>query len=393
MSATWKRWLACGAMTLLADAGTTAFGAAAKDRAPTELRVYFGTYTGGKSKGIYSSRLDLATGRVSTPELAGETKNPSFLAVHPDGRHLYSVGELADFSGRNEGAVVAWGIEGKTGALTPLNQQSSKGAHPCHLVVDKTGHWVLVANYTGGNVAVLPIQEGGKLGEASCVVPHQGWSVNTQRQREAHAHSINLDASNRFAVAADLGTDKLYVYEFDAKLGLLAPAGIPFSSLPPGSGPRHFAFHPNARQAFVINELSQTIGSYGWESGLGLLKPRAMVSSLPPELKLEGNSTAEVQVHPNGRFVYGSNRGHNSIAVYAIKKSGKRLQLVEHESTQGRTPRGFGIDPTGRWLLAGNQDSDSVVVFAIDRKTGALTPTGQTLEVGKPVCVKFVAVP
>ena len=380
-------------MAWLVSPATTGWAASGKDKAPSAFRVYFGTYTGGKSKGIYASRLDLATGRLSDPELVAETKNPSFLAVHPDGKHLYSVGELSDYSGKNEGAVGAWSIDPKSGALTALNQQSSKGAHPCHLSVDKTGRWVLVANYTGGNVAVLPILEGGKLGEATCMVQHQGWSANQQRQREPHAHSINVDASNRYAIAADLGTDKLVVYEFDTQRGILESAGIPFASLPPGSGPRHFAFHPNGRLAFAINELSQTVASFRWDRQLGVLQPLALVSSLPPGKTVPGNSTAEVQVHPNGKFVYGSNRGHDSIAVFKIGKSGKELTLVEHESTQGKTPRGFGIDPTGKWFIAGNQDSDSVTVFAIDGKTGALTPTGQKLEVGKPVCVKFLALP
>lgn len=393
MSPKFNRWLAWSVMTLVCDGMATATAASARSRGPSEYRVYFGTYTGGKSRGIYASRLDVATGKLTAPELVGEAKNPSFLAVHPDGKHLYSVGEIEDFGGKKEGAVAAWSIDPASGGLKALNQQSSRGAAPCHLVVDRMGHWVLVANYTGGNVAVLPITGDGSLGPASCMVQHQGWSANQQRQREPHAHSINLDAANRYAIAADLGTDKLVIYEFDARRGVLEAAGIPFTALAPGSGPRHFAFQPAGRLAFVINELAQTITSLRWDADTGGLHEMTTVSSLPPGLRVEGNSTAEVQVHPNGKFVYGSNRGHNSIAVFKVEKSGRQLTLVEHESTQGRTPRGFGIDPTGRWLIAGNQDSDTAVVFGIDAKTGALTPTGQTVEVGKPVCVKFLALP
>ncbi len=357
--------------------------------APATERVYFGTYTGGKSEGIYVSTLDVASGQLSAPRLAAKTPSPSFVAFDPSGHRLYAVNELDRFRDeKGAGGVAAFTIQPESGDLTPLNQQSSKGAHPCHLSVDHTGKWVLVANYTGGNLAVLPIQPDGSLGAAVQVVRHEGWSVNGQRQNEPHAHSINLDAANRVAVAADLGIDKLMIYQFDATNGRLSAADCPAVRAAPGSGPRHFAFHPNGKQAFVINEINSTLTSLRYDPKKATFEEVMTISTLPGGKPVAGNTTADVRVHPTGKFVYGSNRGHDSIAIFRLESRGK-LVPVGCESTQGKTPRGFGIDPTGQWLLAANQDSDSVVVFRIDPKTGALTPTGQKIEVGKPVCVRF----
>lgn len=392
MSTIWKSLLTLTTLSFAAG-GFRGQAAAPVEPAPKAYHVFFGTYTGGKSRGIYLSRLDAVSGRLSAAELVAETKSPSFLAIHPSGRFLYAVGELGDFGGKKEGAVGAWSLDPATGRLTALNQQSSGGAHPCHITVDRTGRWALVANYTGGNVAVLPILPDGTLGPASCVVQHFGWSRDPKRQGEPHAHSINLDAENRFAVAADLGIDKLLVYAFDAGRGQLTPANTPFLLAEPGSGPRHFAFHPDGRRAFAINELSQTVSAMKYDPKTGELEPLISVSTLPAGQVVPGNSTAEVQVHPKGEFVYGSNRGHDSIAVFRIERAGRRLTLVENVPTLGKTPRNFAIEPGGRWLLAANQDSDSVVVFGIDRKTGRLAATGQPMEVGRPVCVKFLALP
>jgi len=358
-----------------------------------EFLVYVGTYTGPKSKGIYVSRLDIASGKLTAPELAAETASPSFLAVHPNRRFLYAVGEINNFAGKKSGAVNAFSIDSKTGRLTLLNQQPSGGAGPCHLVADGTGKSLLVANYGGGSVSALPIQADGKLGEATAFIQHEGSSVNPQRQKEPHAHSINVDASNRFAVAADLGLDKLLVYRFDAGKGTLVPNEPPHASVKPGAGPRHFAFHPKGRFAYVINEIQCTVTAFQYDAQRGELKELQTISTLPEgESVQRGYSTAEVQVHPSGKFLYGSNRGHDSIVVYTIDESTGQLAYVENKSTQGKTPRNFGIDPTGAFLLAANQSSDSIVVFGIDSKGGRLTPTGQTVEVGAPVCVKFVPV-
>lgn len=370
----------------------TAALAAAADQQPTgeALRIFVGTYTSGASKGIYTGRLDLATGALSLEGVAAETKNPSFVALHPKGRFLYAVGEISDFAGKRTGAVSAFRMEPATGRLEVLNQQSSGGAGPCHVTIDRTGRNALVANYGGGSVSVLPIGEDGKLGPASAFVQHQGSSVNPRRQQGPHAHSINLDPANRFAFVADLGLDKIMVYRFDAAAGTLTPNDPASAAVAPGSGPRHFAFHPGGKFAYVINELASSLTAFRYDAPRGLLEEVQTVSSLPAG-PLPGNSTAEVQVHPSGKFVYGSNRGHDSIAVFAVDGTTGQLKLVEHESTQGKTPRNFGVDPTGRFLLACNQASDTIVGFRIDQETGALTPTGHKLEVPSPVCVKFTA--
>lgn len=356
-----------------------------------ELFVFIGTYTRGDSKGIYVSRLDLATGKLSPPKLAAETVNPSFVAIHPNRKFLYAVGEISNFDGKKAGAVSAFAIDGKTGMLQSLNQQASGGGGPCHLVVDAAGKNVLVANYGGGSVAALPIGKSGKLKEASSFIQHQGSSVNPRRQSAPHAHSINLDAANRFAVAADLGLDKVLVYAFDAEAGKLWPNEKPWTAVKPGAGPRHFAFHPNGRFAYVINEIHLTVTAFAYDADRGVLTEIQTISTLPGAVE-NGFSTAEVQVHPSGKFLYGSNRGHDTIAVFAIDADTGKLTAVEHESTQGQTPRNFGIDPTGQFLLACNQNSHTIVSYRIDQKTGELKPTGHKIEVASPVCVKMMPV-
>jgi 6-phosphogluconolactonase len=354
--------------------------------------VFIGTYTGPKSKGIYVSRLDSDSGHLSNPELVAETPNPTFLALHPNKKFLYAANEIANFAGGKAGAVSAFAIDAKTGQLKLLNQTSSVGDGPCHLVVDKTGGNVLLANYGGGSVAVLPIKADGSTAEHSNFIQHTGSSVNPQRQKEPHAHSINLSPDNRLAFAADLGLDKVLIYAFDAKAGKLTPNNPAFATLPPGSGPRHFAFHPNGRFAYVISEMLSTLTSFTFDAGSGALTSVQTVSTLPAGFS--GNSsTAEVVVHPSGKFVYGSNRGHDSIAVFSIDEKNNHLTLIENTSTQGKVPRNFNIDPSGKFLLAGNQSTDNIAVFRIDPKTGRLTPTGQSISVGAPVCLKFLATP
>jgi 6-phosphogluconolactonase len=355
----------------------------------TKLWAYLGTYTGGKSKGIYRCELDPATGKLSEPALAAETKNPSFLAVHPNHRFLYAVGEISDFGGKKAGAVSAFALDAKSGDLKPLNQKPSGGAGPCHLVVDRRGKSVLVANYGGGSAAVLRIEDDGRLGEQTAFVQHTGKGDDPARQEAPHAHSINLDAANRFAFVADLGLDRVLVYRFDADKGSLAKNEPPSVALTPRSGPRHFAFHPDGRHAYVINELANTVTAMQYDADKGALKTIQTVSTLPEGYK-KPTWTAEVQVHPSGKFLYGSNRGHDSIAIFSIDDKSGELTPAGRQGSGIKTPRNFGIDPTGKFLLAANQDSDSVLVFRIDAKTGALEATGAKVEVGKPVCVKFV---
>ena len=357
---------------------------------PASLRLYIGTYTGPKSKGVYTSTLDLATGKLSTAELAVELKNPSFLAVHPqDPTLLYAVSEVDDAQGKPSGGVAALKRDPATNRLTVLNAELSGGAGPCHLNVDATGRHVLVANYGGGSVAALPIVAGGKLGPATSVIAHQGNSVNPQRQKEPHAHSINLDPANRFAFAADLGLDQVLVYAFDPQAGTLARHEPPFAKVTPGAGPRHFAFRPDGKFAYVINELGNTITVFEYAADKGVLKVVQDISTLPAG-HTDPSYTAEVVVHPSGKFVYGSNRGHDSIAMFTVDPATGLLTAQGQEPTRGKAPRNFVVDPTGRWLLAENQGSDTIYVFAIDQATGRLKETGTPLSVPTPVCVRFV---
>jgi 6-phosphogluconolactonase len=350
--------------------------------------VYFGTYTGAKSKGIYVSKMS-DDGKLSPPELAAEMASPSFLAVHPNGEYLYAVGEVAKFKDEKAGAVVAYAIDRKTGQLTLLNQQSSGGAGPCHIAVDPKGRTVLVANYGGGSVKALPIGKDGSLGNSGTFIQHRGSSVDKSRQEGPHGHAILVDPTRKFALACDLGLDQVLVYKLDAATAALTPNDPPFASVAPGAGPRHLAFHPKGKFVYVINEINCTTTAFAWDGKKGALSEIQTISTLPGELQ-RGYSTAEIYVHPSGKWVYGSNRGHDSIVVYACDPKTGRLSLVQHQPTQGRTPRHFGIDPKGRFLLAENQSSDSVVVFRIDQKTGGLVATGDQIQVGSPVCAVFV---
>jgi 6-phosphogluconolactonase len=356
------------------------------------MLVYFGTYTGPTSRGIYVSRLNLESGVLTPPQLAAETKSPSFLAARPQGDVLYAVSEIDRFAGKPAGSVSAFRINRETGALTPLNEQTSGGPGPAHLAVDRTGTNVLVANYGGGSIEVLPVDRDGKLKAPTAFVQHTGSSVDPQRQKEPHAHYINVDPANRFAYVADLGLDKVLIYGFDAAKGTLTPNDPPSASVKPGSGPRHIAMDPKGRFAYLINEMSCTITVFSRDPERGGLKELQTISTLPDgQAVLPSYSTAEILVHPSGKFVYGSNRGHDSIVVFAVNETSGRLSHVQHQSTLGSIPRGFGIDPSGAYLLAGNQKSDSVAVFRIDQKSGRLTPTGSPVKVGAPVSVEFVA--
>ncbi|MFC1805801.1 lactonase family protein [Planctomycetota bacterium] len=362
---------------------------AGEDAAAGKMLVYVGGRAKGKGGGIHRYHLDLGSGKLTWIGVTQDVANPSFLAIHPGRRFLYAVNEVGRIRGKRTGAVSAFAIDPKTGGLTFLNQQPSGGPGPCHLVVDKTGKCVLAANYSGGSVCVLPVGGDGRLGKATAFVQHEGSSVDPRRQTAPHAHSINLSPDNRFAFAADLGLDKVLVYRFDAAKGTLAPNDPPFAKVAPGAGPRHFAFRPDGRFAYVINELSSTVTAFRYDAGKGVLAEIQTLTTLPKGFA--GDSyTAEVQVHPSGKFLYGSNRGHNSIAVFAIDADTGKLRPAGHRSVQGDWPRHFGIDPTGAFLLAANRRTNNIVVFRIDPATGALKPTGHTVEVPAPVCVKMM---
>ena len=354
-----------------------------------QYMVYVGTYTGPESKGIYAYRFDAKTGDIKPLGLAGVAQNPSFLAIHPNHKFLYAVGESGG-GGAWGGTVSAFALDRATGKLTLLNSASSGGKGPCHLVVDKTGKNLVVANYGSGATAVLPIKADGRLGEPSSTIQHSGSSVNPARQKGPHAHSVNLAPDNRFAFVADLGLDKVLVYKFDAAKGTIEANAPPFTAVPPGSGPRHFAFHPTGKFAYVINEMGSSVTTFSYNAAGGVLTTMQTISTLPQGFS--GTSyCAEVVVHPSGKFLYGSNRGHNSISAFAIDPAKGTLTSIEQTPTGGKWPRNFNIDPTGAYLFAANEQSNDIFLFRIDPATGKLKPTGKKIEVSKPVCIKFLS--
>ncbi|MCI0664300.1 MAG: lactonase family protein [Acidobacteria bacterium] len=354
-----------------------------------DLILYVGTYTRGKSEGIYLYRMNLASGELKPLSITKGITNPSYLAIDAQRKYLYSVNEVGEFEGKRTGAVTAFAVDQKTGELRKLNQQASQGAGPCYITIDASGKFVLVANYNSGTLAVLPIKSDGSLGESTDVVQHRGSGANPRRQEGPHAHCIMLDRSGRYAFAADLGIDRVMIYRFDAKTGKLTPNSTPFAQTKPGAGPRHFDIHPGGKFAYVINELDSSLTAFAYDNSKGVLKELQTVSTLPEGFQ-GNNSCADVHVHPSGKFIYGSNRGHDSIVAFTIDERTGKLSYLADESTQGKTPRNFGIDPTGAFLLAANQNSDTVVTFQIDQKTGKLRPTGKVTEVPTPVCLKFI---
>lgn len=363
--------------------------AGAEKPARGELNLYVGTYTSGQSKGIHLFRLKMATGELIPVGLVGETVNPSYLSIDRRGRYLYAVNEVNNFNGQPGGGLTAFAIDRETGSLRELNRQGTKGGSPCYVALHPEGRFALVANYGGGSVAVLPINRDGSLGAAVDVAQHTGSGANPQRQPGPRAHFIMATPDRRRVMAVDLGIDKVMIYRWDGKRGKLLPNDPPFFAARAGAGPRHLDFHPGGRLAYLINELDSTLTACSYDSRSGGLTEVQTVSTLPAGF--QGNNTcADLHVHQSGKFVYGSNRGHDSIAAFRIDQSSGRLELIAHEPTQGRNPRNFVIDPTGAFLLAANQSSDSIVVFRIDPGTGKLTPAGKMASVSMPVCLKFV---
>lgn len=363
-----------------------------KHSAPSYL-VYVGTYTVRDSKGIYVYRF--RSGRltpIGPDPLAASSENPSFLAAEPSGRFLFAVNETDSYPGQGEkksGGVSAFSIDRRSGRLKLLNQVPSGGGGPCFVSLDHTGKYVLVANYTTGSVAVFPVMPGGKLGEASAFVQHTGHSVDLQRQEGPHAHDITVSPDNRFALAADLGLDKLLVYRFDSSRGALTPNDPPSASVMPGLGPRHFVFDASGNFVYLLNEVKPSVTVFAYDKNAGSLNEVTTVPALPPGFSGE-DSGAELVLGRSGRFLYASNRGEDSIVVFAIDPRRHTLKSIEHIPTLGKTPRSFAIDPSGRYLLAANQDSDNIVIFEINPRTGELKPTGQVVEVTSPVSIVFV---
>jgi len=348
------------------------------------MLVYIGTYTSQGSEGIYACEFDPATGALDGLRPMARTANPTYLCFHPERPYLYAANEVSDAMGKS-GAVSAYAI-GREGALTRLNQQPSHGTSPCYVSVGGAGRYVLVANYSSGTVAVLPIEAGGALGEATDVVQHEGSGADPRRQEGPHAHCIVPDPGDRFVLSCDLGTDRVMIYRLDAAAGSLLPAAAPYALLAPGSGPRHIAFHPNGRWAYVINELGNTMTAFTYQADTGRLDEIGSVSTLPAGYA-ETTYCADVHVAPSGRYVYGSNRGHDSIVILRVDEATGMVTPVGWEPTQGSFPRNFFLSPDGTWLLAANQKGDSVVSYRVDVATGLLEPTGHTLRVSMPVCL------
>jgi 6-phosphogluconolactonase len=379
-----KRACLAAALSLCAAAMPSLFAAG-------DLLVYVGTYTDTTSKGIYVAHFNPASGALSAPQLAVSTTNPSFLAITPDARFLYAVNEINSYGGQSSGSVSAFALHRDTGMLTPINKQQTLGADPAHLSVDRSGHTVLVANYTGGSVASFPIGPDGSLGAMISFVQHVGRSVNPDRQTSPHAHQIVTDPKNQFAYVADLGIDKVMVYRFDAAAHTFTQAAPPSAKVAAGSGPRHLTFDASGAHVYVINEMACTITAFTRDPSNGSLTEVQTISSLPPDVAVQpAYTTAEIALAPSGKFLYGSIRGHDSISVYTVDPTSGRLTFAANTKLPGKTPRGFGITPDGAYMLVAHQNSDSVAVFRIDKTTGTLRATTATISIGKPVDVKFV---
>jgi len=350
----------------------------------TKYRVYIGTYNSPKSEGIYRAEFDASTGELSAPVLAVKAPDPSFLAVHPSQKFLYAVNESG------EGTVSAYAIDPKTGDLTYLNQQSSKGKAPCHLIVDKPGTHVLVANYTGGNASVIAIGPDGKLGETTGFAQHLPITSPEGKMKSPLGHSVNLDRAGRYAFVCDAGIDGVFIYRYDQERGTLVPNDPSVGTVPANAAPRHFAFHPNGKHAYAINESALSISVFDYNPHTGSLTPTQVVSTVPEGVDRTGYSTAEIVVHPSGKFVYGSNRGHDTIAAFKVNpENGQLTSIGQQAAGSMKVPRNFNIDPTGQFALVEGQETDNIVIFRINADSGEFEPTGKSVTVGKPVCIKF----
>lgn len=368
----------------------TAFGLAHSVYAQSTDKIpfYVGTYTNRTSEGIYRSELDTTNGKMDPAKLVAKLTNPSFLCIHPNGEYLYAVTETVRGAGGENARVMAYKIEAN-GDLTLINSQKAEGDIPCYVSTDKEGKMAFVANYGNGSIAMLSIEANGSLQPAVSVVQHSGSSVNPQRQMGPHAHSILLDPSGKWLCAADLGIDKVLTYRVDREQNKIIPAPTPFLQQPAGGGPRHVDFSSDGKWAIINNEMTSSVTLATWDSDKGVFSAQDLQSTLPADYKEPGNSTAEALFSPDGNFAYVSNRGHNTIAIFKLDRQKGKLIPIGHESTRGKIPRNFRFDPTGKYLLAENQDSDSIHSFQWNAQTGLLKYTGESIEVGMPVCIKF----
>ncbi len=358
--------------------------------AQNEYYLLVGTYTAGKAEGIYVYKFNSKTGGSSYVSTA-KTSNPSFLAISPDQKYVYAVNENSDSSRfTTGGSVVSFSFNKKNGILTELNKQSSGGKHPCYVAVDKTGKWVATANYSSGDCAILPVKKNGHLGEVSQIIQDTGSGPVAGRQDLPHVHSTSFSFDNKYLLVADLGIDRLMMYQFNSSTGKLIPAPQPFFKCEPGSGPRHFAFHPNNKFGYLIQELSGMVTGFSYKNGK--LKALQNLSAHPAGYGGKVGS-ADIHISPDGKFLYCSNRGEsNTIAIFSINEQNGKIALVGHQPTLGEAPRNFNFDPSGNFLLVANQQSDNIIIFKRDKQTGLLTDTGKKIEVGNPVCIKWASV-
>jgi len=356
-----------------------------------KFRTYIGTYSRGDSKGIYSFVLDTGAGTLTPEGLVAKTENPSFLAIHPTGKYLYAVNEIDKYQGQASGSVTAFKINASSGKLERLNEVAAGGTTTCHVNISRNGKFAVIANYGSGSCAAFALGPDGKLGERTAFHQHAGTSSDPGRQKGPHAHSVNFDTQNKHVIVADLGLDQVKVYNFNAATGAMTPNEPAFTKVKAGSGPRHFSFHPSGKYAYVINEMACTVTAFNWNAAKGTLTEIDTITTLPGPVE-KGFSTAEVVAHPNGKFVYGSNRGHNTIAVFQVDAATGKLKTVEHKSTQGAVPRNFSIDPTGQFLIAANQNTDTIVLFRINQTSGALEQVGAPVKAPVPVCVRYLKI-
>ena len=394
LSAGWIVTCLVGASLLLGGCRSESKMSGSRSRAaakpPASYRVYVGTYTGpNKGKGIYLFDFDTASGALKEVGLVAETASPSFLALAPDERFLYADGEIDNFGGGGKpaGAVSAFSVDKSNGGLALLNQQASGGAGPCHVSITSDARTVMVANYGGGSVASYPVLPDGKLGEAASVIQHTGKGTDPGRQEGPHAHGIYPAPGDSFVLACDLGLDKVLIYRRNSKTSALTLQNN-FGEVPPGGGARHGTFSPDGKFFYVINEMGNTVTAFKWDGGMGTLKPIQTVGTLPEGFAGKSH-TAEIFAHPSGKFVYGSNRGHDSIAVFTVDKGTGKLALADVTPIGGKWPRNFNLDPTGQWLIAAGERSDTLTVFKVDPQTGKLTPAGGPVKCPAPACVIF----
>ncbi len=373
-------------------------GAVQRSRAEDSY-VFFGTHNAGPTRGFYLGHFDTENGKLTVPTFDAHSDGCAYFVITADGTHLYTCNAGANFGGaQHMGSISAFGLDPATGKLTLLNQLPSGGEDPSYISLDKTGRFALVANYQGnrvpgegGTVAVFSIKPDGSFDKQTAFDQHKGTSVDASRQKQAYAHSIIVDPSNKFALCPDLGLDKVFIYRFDENTGALAPNNPPFVAVKPGSGPRHVIFHPNGKIVYVIHEIGSIITAFNWDGTKGTLTPFQEISTLPADFK-GTNTCAEVRITPDAKYVYASNRGHDSIAQFTVDPATFKLTFVTTVPSGGKTPRNFEFDPTHRWMVVTNHDSDNAVVFKIDAATGKLSQQGEPVAVTYPFCPRFLMV-